>query len=67
MTVELRAVSPVLGTIDAPPGLRTKPIEGDLQGAVVRLFDGGAIKIVTGRNEYHFAEGTLDCSPAACS
>ena len=59
MSADLRQVIDLLSEIDAPPGLRSQCREGDLQGAFDQWFDGGAIKIVTGWNEYHFANGAM--------
>ena len=59
MKSDIGAVARVLATIESPPGLRTDRRIGDLGGAFDQWFDGGAVKIVTGWNEYHFSDGTL--------
>lgn len=43
----------------SPPRERGHHHEGDLEGPFDRWFDGGAIKLVTGWTEYHFADNTL--------
>ena len=59
MAVKLQAVTSVLSAIEAPPHLRPQCLEGDLPGPFHRWFDGGAVKFVTGWEEYHFADGTV--------
>jgi len=63
MSVKFSAVSQILAKIDSPPGLRSKPDAGDLEGSFDQWFDGGAIRTVTGWTEYHFADGTLAVVP----
>lgn len=59
MPVDLRTLSGILATIADPPGLREQPRPQDPQGDFHRWFDGGAIRVVTGWEEFHFADGTL--------
>lgn len=59
MPLDLHAIADRLATIASPPRERNERYNGDVDGAFDRWFDGGAIKIVTGWNEYHFADGTL--------
>jgi hypothetical protein len=59
MPVDLRVLSGILSTVASPPGLREEPRAQDLKGDFHRWFDGGAIKNVTGWQEFHFADGTL--------
>ena len=63
MPVELEAVLLHLSSIDSPQNLRSTRQPGDLDGKFDRWFDGGAMKVVTGWNEYHFADGTLAVVP----
>ena len=63
MRTEFRAVAEILATISAPPGRRTQRHDGDAKGAFDEWFDGGAIKVVTGWNEYHFDNGTVAVVP----
>lgn len=51
-------VARILGTIAAPPNLRSHPIPGDLSGRFDKWFDGGAVRIDTGVCTYQFADGT---------
>ncbi len=59
MAADLGAVTRILASIESPRGLRSQSRKGDLQGAFDQWFDGGAVKHVTGWNEYHFADGTV--------
>jgi hypothetical protein len=63
MAIEISTVLQRLSSIHAPPNLRSTPKPGDLDGKFDRWFDGGALKVVTGWNEYHFADGTLAYVP----
>lgn len=63
MNTEFRAVADILSTISAPPGRRTQRRDGDVKGAFDEWFDGGAIRIVTGWNEYHFDDGSVAVVP----
>ena len=65
MAVDLSSVLQRLSTVDSPPNLRSTPRPGDLHGKFDRWFDGGALKNVTGWNEYHFSDGTLAVVPTA--
>jgi hypothetical protein len=64
---DLRRVLEVLAVIEAPPGLRTAPRSGDLEGTFTQWFDGGAIAVITGWNEYHFSDGTFAVVPTTPS
>jgi hypothetical protein len=64
---DLRRVLEVLALIEAPPGLRTAPRPGDLKGNFTQWFDGGAIAVITGWNEYHFSDGTFAVVPTTPS
>jgi hypothetical protein len=57
--LEIPTVIRLLSVIQSPPNLRARPWPGDLEGDFHEWFDGGAIKHVTGWNEYHFVDGTL--------
>jgi hypothetical protein len=59
MPVDPSTLSRILSTIASPPGLREQPRPDDLQGNFHMWFDGGAIRIVTGWEEFHFGDGTL--------
>ena len=63
MAIDLRTVLQRLSSIDSLPNLRSTPKRGDLDGTFDHWFDGGALKVVTGWNEYHFADGTLAYVP----
>jgi hypothetical protein len=63
MTINLRTVSRVLDSIETQPGLRAEHRPGDLDGHFDQWFDGGAVKFVTGWNEYHFVDGTFALIP----
>jgi hypothetical protein len=64
MAVDLREVLDRLAAIESPPRLRTEPETNDLIGKFDQWFDGGALKVVTGWNEYHFANGSLAVVPS---
>jgi len=51
-------VAQVLQLIGALPNKRDRPTAGDLPGRFDFWFDGGAGQIVTGYNQYDFADGT---------
>jgi hypothetical protein len=59
MPVDLRTLSSILSTIASPPGLREQPRPQDPQSNFHRWFDGGAIRDITGWQEFHFTDGTL--------
>ena len=63
MSVSLETVAQLLGVIATPPNLRSQPRSGDLEGDFDHWFDGGAIKVVTGWNEYHFADSNKAIVP----
>jgi hypothetical protein len=65
MSVDVSVVTRVLSVIDSTPGLRSEPRRGDLRGEYDRWFDGGAIRIVTGWNEYHFSDDTVAIVPSS--
>ena len=65
MKTDFRALADILSAISSPPGLRTTRRDGDLPGAFDKWFDGGAIKFVTGWNEYHFDDGSVAVVPTS--
>lgn len=50
-------IADILHTIETLPNLRSHPQEGDLDGDYDEWFDGGAVRHVTGYNEYEFHNG----------
>ena len=51
-------IARILDGVANPPGLRERPIEGDIVGSFHAWFDGGAMRIDTGTRAFHFADGT---------
>ena len=52
------SIAKVLILMADPPNVRSKPIDGDLEGDFHMWFDGGAVRQDTGVSTYHFADGT---------
>lgn len=51
-------VARILSVIASPPNRRKKPLAGDMEGEFDEWFDGGAVRFITGKTEYHFSDGT---------
>jgi hypothetical protein len=67
MDTDFRELANILSVIATPPGLRTKRRDGDLPGAFDKWFDGGAIKVITGWDEYHFDNGAVAVVPSTAT
>ena len=63
MSDDFQAVARILITIANPANLRSQRRPGDLDGDFDKWFDGGALKVVTGWTEYHFANGARAVVP----
>jgi hypothetical protein len=57
--LDLLLVARTLTKIATLQGLHGSPAPGDLPGSHDGWFDGGAVKRVTGWDEFHFADGTV--------
>lgn len=57
--LDLPFVARTLTTITTLPGLHRSPTQGDLSGPYDEWFDSGAVKHITGWDEFHFADGTV--------
>lgn len=52
-------VAAILELIHSVPNRREKPLAGEVQGRFDFWFDGGACRVMTGWNEYTFADGVV--------
>ena len=59
----LDEIARVLSLISHPHHIRDHSRRGDIQGDFDQWFDGGAVRIVTGFNEYKFNDGTTATIP----
>jgi len=63
MQGDLQRIAGILAAIGSATGLRSERRAGDLEGPFDKWFEGGAIKVVTGWTEYHFADGAVAVVP----